>query len=194
MKRPLILVGGGGHCKSVIDVAESAGFDILGILDKPDLVGTRVLDYPIIGTDEDIPLYADKVDFIISVGQIESNAVRKRIAARIEETGGNYATLVASDAQVSRFAEIGEGTVVMHRAVVNAGARIGRNTIINTMVNIEHDASVGDFCHISTGTMVNGGTHIGDNCFVGSGAVLYHCISVSEGTIIPAGTIVRKSV
>lgn len=38
--RPLILIGGGGHCKSVIDVAESAGYTILGILDMPEMLGT----------------------------------------------------------------------------------------------------------------------------------------------------------
>ena len=47
--KPLILLGGGGHCKSVIDVAESAGYTILGILDKPELVGNKVLDYENIG-------------------------------------------------------------------------------------------------------------------------------------------------
>ena len=69
-QKPLILLGGGGHCKSVIDVAESAGYTILGILDKPELVGTMVLDYEIIGTDDDIPLYVDKAEFLITVSSL----------------------------------------------------------------------------------------------------------------------------
>ena len=64
--KPLILLGGGGHSKSVIDVAESAGYTILGVLDKPELVGSSVLDYKIIGTDDDIPQYADKAEFVSS--------------------------------------------------------------------------------------------------------------------------------
>lgn len=75
---PLILLGGGGHCKSVIDVAESAGYTILGILDKPELVGTKVLDYEIIGTDDAIPQYVDKAEFLITVGQIKSPAIAQR--------------------------------------------------------------------------------------------------------------------
>ena len=39
MKKPLILVGGGGHCKSVLVAAESAGYSILGVLDMPEEVG-----------------------------------------------------------------------------------------------------------------------------------------------------------
>lgn len=192
MNRPLILVGGGGHCKSVIDVAESAGYTILGILDKPEEVGRQVLDYKVIGTDDEIPQFVAKADFVITVGQIKSNAIRRRIAQRIELAGGHLATIIASDATVSRYATVGEGTVILHKCVVNADAHIGRNCIINTMVNIEHEVSVGDFCHISTGTMVNGMTTVGDDCFIGSGSVLYNCISIPAGSIIQAGSIVRK--
>ena len=190
--KPLILLGGGGHCKSVIDVAESVGYTILGILDKPELVGTKVLGYEIIGTDEDIPQYVNKAEFLITVGQIKSPAIRKKLAALVEQAGGQFATIIASDAYVSKYAKIGKGTVVMHKAVVNADACIGEHCIINTMANIEHEVKVGDFCHISTGVMVNGNCVIGDEVFIGSGSVLYNGISVENNAIIPAGSIVRK--
>lgn len=191
-KRPLIFAGGGGHCKSVIDVAESAGYSILGILDKPEEVGKQVLGYKVIGTDEDIPQYVNKADFVITVGHIKSNAVRHLIAERIKKSGGKLATIIASDAIVSKYATIGEGTVILHKCVVNADAKIGKNCIINTMANIEHEVEIGDFCHVSTGVMVNGMTKVGNDTFIGSGSVLYNCIEVSGNSIIPAGTIVRK--
>ena len=191
--KPLILVGGGGHCKSVIDAAESAGYTILGVLDQPEKVGQDILNYKYIGTDDDIPNYVDKAEFVITVGQIKSSSIRHKIAERVAKAGGNLATVVASDAYVSKYATIGEGTVVLHKAFVNAGARVGKNCIINTMVNIEHDAQIGDFCHISTGTMVNGETKIGHDTFVGSGSTLYNCIKIADNSIIPAGSVVRKS-
>ena len=191
--KPLILVGGGGHCKSVIDAAESAGYTILGVLDQPEKVGQDILNYKYIGTDDDIPNYVDKAEFVITVGQIKSSSIRHKIAERVAKAGGNLATVVASDAYVSKYATIGEGTVVLHKAFVNAGARVGNNCIINTMVNIEHDAQIGDFCHISTGTMVNGETKIGHDTFVGSGSTLYNCIKIADNSIIPAGSVVRKS-
>lgn len=193
MKKPLILIGGGGHCKSVIDAAESAGYTILGVLDQPEKVGQDILNYKYIGTDDDIPNYVDKAEFVITVGQIKSSSIRHKIAERVAKAGGNLATVVASDAYVSKYATIGEGTVVLHKAFVNAGARVGKKCIINTMVNIEHDAQIGDFCHISTGTMVNGETKIGHDTFVGSGSTLYNCIEIADNSIIPAGSVVRKS-
>lgn len=191
--KPLILVGGGGHCKSVIDVAESAGCSILGVLDMPEDVGKSVLDYKVIGTDDDIPQYIGKAEFVITVGFIKNPAVRIKLYNKVKEAGGKLATIVASTAHVSKYAVLGEGTVIMHQAVVNAGANIGANCIINTFTNIEHDAVVGNHCHISTGSIVNGGCKIGERTFIGSQSVLANGISVGDDIIVGAGSVVRKS-
>ena len=139
MKRPLILIGGGGHCKSVIEVAESAGYEIKGILDMPVEVGKEVLPgHKVIGTDDEIPQYVEECDFVITVGFIKNPALRIKLYNKVKAAGGRLATIIASTAHVSKYAELGEGTVIMHHAFVNAGAKIGDNCIINTFVNIEH--------------------------------------------------------
>lgn len=193
MAKNIILIGGGGHCKSVIEVVESVGYNILGILDVPEEVGNRVLSYNVIGTDDDIPRYADKAEFVITVGFIKTPAVRIRIYDKIKEAGGKLATLVASTAYVSKYADVGEGTVVMHHAMVNVGAQIGINCIINTFCNIEHDAVIGNQCHISTGTMVNGDCKVGDRVFIGSQSVMANGVSIEEDIIVGAGSFIRKS-
>lgn len=192
--KPLILVGGGGHCKSVIEAAESAGYYILGVLDMPEEVGKQILSTKVIGTDDDIPAYVDKAEFVITVGFIKNPAIRIKLFKIIKEAGGKLATVIASTAYVSKYAEIGEGTVVLHQAFVNAGAKVGRNVILNTATNIEHDAVIGDQCHISTGAMVNGECKVGKNCFIGSQSVLTNCISVGADIIVGAGSFVRKSI
>ncbi|MBP5524695.1 MAG: acetyltransferase [Paludibacteraceae bacterium] len=193
-RKELILVGGGGHCKSVIEVAESAGYNILGILDMPEEVGKTVLGYKVVGTDDDIPQFVGKAEFVITVGFIKNPAIRIRIFDKIKSAGGRLATIIASTARVSKYAEVGEGTVVMHQAFVNAGAKIGCNCIINTFSNIEHDAQVGDQCHISTGTMVNGDCKIGERVFIGSQSALANGITVGDDIIVGAGSLVRKSI
>lgn len=193
MKKPIILIGGGGHCKSVIDVAESAGNQILGVLDVPENVGKMILSTQVIGTDDDIPNYVDKAEFVITVGFIKNPTTRIKLYNRVKEYGGKLATIIASTAYVSKYASIGEGTVVMHHAFVNAGAKIGSNVIINTFTSISHDTVIGDQCHISTGTMVNGDCKIGENCFIGSQSVLVNGISVANDIVVGAGSLVRKS-
>lgn len=194
MNKNLILIGGGGHCKSVIEVAESAGYTILGILDRPEEVGKKVLAYEVIGVDEDIPHYVDKAEFVITVGFIKNPALRIKLYNKVLEAGGKLAILIASTAYVSKYAKIGQGTVVMHQAFVNAGVVIGDNVIINTFANIEHDALIGDQCHVSTGTMINGDCQVGDNCFIGSQSVLANAISICPDVVVGAGSLVRKSI
>jgi sugar O-acyltransferase (sialic acid O-acetyltransferase NeuD family) len=191
--KKLILVGGGGHCKSVIDVAESAGYQIKGILDVPENVGNKVLGYSIIGTDDQIINYVDNAVFIVTVGHIRDAALRIKLHQKIADAGGKLAIIVASTAHVSRYAHIGEGTVVMHEAMVNADASIGRGCIINTFANIEHDTIIGDYCHISTGAMVNGNCIVGSETFLGSQSVMINGIEITNGCVVGAGSLVRKN-
>lgn len=189
----LILVGGGGHCKSVIDVAESEGWTILGILD-PGNVGRKVCGHTIIGTDEQIFEFVHKAYFLVTVGQIKDAGLRIKLHEKILLAGGELATVIASDAYVSKYSNVGKGTVVMHKAVINADAKVGLGCIINTMANIEHDTKVGDYCHVSTGVMINGNCSIGHETFVGSGVVVSNGVSIKELCIIAAGSVVSKSI
>jgi len=191
--KKLILVGGGGHCKSVIDVAESVGFQIQGILDIPENVGKKVLDYSIIGTDDQIPDYVNYAVFIVTVGHIKDAALRIKLHQKIVDAGGTLATIIASTAHVSKYAQIGEGSVIMHHAVVNADAIIGSGCIINTFANIEHDAKIGDYCHISTGAMINGNCVVGNETFFGSQSVMVNGLEITSGCVIGAGSLVRKN-
>lgn len=190
----MILIGGGGHCKSLIDVAESAGYRIAGILDRPEELGKKILNYEVIGNDDDIPKYVGRAEFIISVGYIRNPDLRIKLYELVKQQGGQFATLIASTAYVSQYASLGEGTVVMHHAFVNAEATVGKNVILNTFSNIEHGSIVGDQCHISTGVMVNGDCKVGNNCFIGSGSVLYNGVSITDGVVVSAGSVVRRPI
>lgn len=194
MNKPLVLIGGGGHCKSVIDVAESAGYTILGILGQPEEVGKEVLAYKIIGTDDDIPSFVDDAEFVIAVGQIKNSIIRQKIASRIESAGGKYATIIASDAYVSKYAKLDDGCVVMHRAFVDVAVQIGKNCIINTMANIGHGVTIGDFCHVSADAMICGDCKIGNDVFVGSQSVLSNGIRVCDKVVIGIGSVIRHSI
>ena len=193
-QKNLILIGGGGHCKSVIDVAESAGYNILGVLDMPEEVGKSILNYKVIGTDDDIPFYVEKCEFLITVGQIKTPAIRKKIANQVKLAGGQLATIIAPDAYVSKYAKVGEGSVIMHRAFLNAEVVVGNNVIVNTLTNLGHEVKVGDFCHLSTGVMVCGNSKIGNDVFVGSQSVINHGIEIVDGTIVGSLTCVDKSI
>ena len=59
----IVLIGGGGHCASCIDIIEQeAKFQIAGIIDIPDKLGTTLLGYPVIGSDENLALLKESVE------------------------------------------------------------------------------------------------------------------------------------
>ena len=189
----ILLVGGGGHCRSVIDVIEKEKkFDIYGIIDVKEKVGKEVLGYKIIGKDEDLPFLKKECQYaLVTVGQIRDFRLRESLFYFLKKIGFKLPSIISPLAYVSSHAKIGEGTVVMHYAIVNAGANIGKNCIINTRALIEHDCIVENHCHISTGAILNGGVVVGQCSFIGSGAVCREGIKISAKSFVRAGIIVK---
>lgn len=189
----LYLIGGGGHCKSCIDVVEQTGeFKILGIFDKKENISNIVLGYEIIGSDEDLKKYVTKENFfLITIGQIKSAESRIKIYNLLLSYDAQIATVVSPRAYVSSHSEIGEGSIVMHDVLVNTNVKIGKNCILNSKSLIEHDSNIGDHCHISTAAVVNGNCTIGGETFIGSNAVLKEGILIPNASIVSAGSFSR---
>jgi sugar O-acyltransferase (sialic acid O-acetyltransferase NeuD family) len=192
----LILIGGGGHCKSCIDVIESTGlYEILGILDKKENIGKKILNYNVIGTDEDIESFVKEgVSFLITIGQIKNLNSRKEIFLKLKNLNAKLPVIISNFAIVSKYSEIGDGSIIMHHAIVNAGAKVGKNCIINSKSLIEHDANIMDYSHISTSSIINGGVTVGEGCFIGSNSTIRESIEIGSGSIIGAGSFIRKNV
>jgi sugar O-acyltransferase (sialic acid O-acetyltransferase NeuD family) len=190
MKPKLILIGGGRHCVSCIDVIEEGNkFEIAGIVDN-HIASGMLLGYPILGSDADLEVLRFSYDYaLITVGQIETPSIRIRLFEYVRSLGYMLPKVTSPRAYVSRHASIGEGTVIMHDALVNSCATIGRNCIINSKSLVEHDAVIQDNCHISTGAIINGCTIVRQGTFVGSNAVTREAVETNENDFIKAGSL-----
>ena len=188
----IILIGGGGHCKSVIDVIEQEGrFEIAGIIDKPELLGSDVLGYSVIGSDYDLDNLVKKYQYaLITVGQIKTPELRIKLFNLAIKAGFVLPNIISPNAYVSRHSSIGNGTVVMHNAIINPSASIGDNCIINSKALIEHDCLISKHCHISTNATINGGVTVESGCFIGSGAITKESITIGKNSFIKAGSLV----
>lgn len=186
--KPLILIGGGGHCKACIDVIESEGrFQIIGILD-PKLISKGVKNicgYPILGDDEQLPLLKKEISHaFISIGQIKTASIRRTLYFRLKDLGFILPSIISPLAYVSKHSCIQEGSIVMHHALINACVSIGKMCIINSKSLIEHDCIIEDFCHLSTGSIINGHSHIQKESFIASNVSLKHQSNIQEKSII----------
>ena len=191
MKPEILLIGGGGHCKSVIDVIEQEDkYSIAGIVDKKELIGSNVLGYKVIACDDDLPNLFQKYKYaIVTVGQIKSNVLKVKLFNILKEIGYKLPVIVSPLAYVSKHSLVDEGTIIMHNALVNADATVGKNCIINTKALIEHDSIVEDNCHISTAAVINGGVTVKENTFFGSNATSKEYIEINN--FVKAGSLVK---
>ena len=194
--KSLLLIGGGGHCKSCIDVIETEEkYRIAGIVNQPGGRSDPVLGYDVLSDDDDLPeLYKKYTNVLITVGQIKSADLRVKLYSSLKKMGAKFPTIISPHSYVSKHVALLDGTVVMHGAILNAGSSIGNNCIINSQALIEHDAVVESHCHISTGAKVNGGAFVGTESFIGSGSVIHESVQVGEKCVITAGSIIRKDI
>lgn len=172
MKEKILLIGGGGHCKAVIDVIELEDKYIIGgIIDKKELIGKTVLGYEIIGCDDDLEELFNHYKYaIVTVGQIKSNSTRVKLFNLLKNIGYCLPVIKSPLAYVSKHSTIDEGTIIMHHALINANVNIGKNSIINSKALVEHDCIIEDNCHISTASVLNGGVKVKEGTFFGSNA------------------------
>lgn len=187
--KQILLIGGGGHCKAAIDVIEQeAKYEIVGIIDKEELLGTKVLGYEIIGCDNDLENLKKTFSYaLVTLGHLKSNTLRIKLYTNLKKLGFNLPAIVSPLAYVSQYASIAEGSIIMHHSLINSNAKIGKNCIINSKALCEHDSIVEDNCHISTGAVINGGAIIKENSFVGSLATVVQYTTVSG--FVKAGSV-----
>lgn len=192
----VIMVGGGGHYRACVDIISRLdNVEIVGVVDNKHLSQEETLGYKYLGNDGDLPtLIEEYKNVFISIGQIKSSAIRKKIKSECESYGASFPSFVSPLAIVSKWTKIGQGVIVMHNCVVNPNSVIGDFSIINTKSLVEHDVLVGEFTHISTGAILNGEAKIGSDTFVGSGAIVFQQREIGDEAIIGAGTIVKKNV
>ena len=189
--KQIILIGGGGHCKSCIDVIESGNkYKIRGIIDKKKNFLLNYKVFPEIYINK--KLIKNNYAFV-TVGQIKNYKIRVKLFDRLKDLGFKIPTIISPSAYISKHAVIGQGTIVMHGAIINAGAAIGNNCIINTNSLIEHDVVIGDHTHISTEVTINGGVVIENKVFIGSRSIIKDNISIGEHSIVGAGLYIKKN-
>ena len=195
--KKLILIGAGGHCRSVIDsIRSSDEFFIEGILDLPDRVGSFVDGVEVIGTDEEMKAYFNKgIKYaFLSLGSIGDIRLRSYLYEQILVSGFEVPNIIDKSAVLAQNIRMKQGIFVGKKAVVNAGACIGKAAIINTAAVIEHDCFVGDFSHVSPGTVLCGGVRVDYGSHIGAGSVVIQGVHIGRQSMIGAGSVVLSSI
>ena len=185
-----VLVGAGGHARSVHDVLVRRGDEVLAVSGEARGPVWRV---PVLADDDALAALALDRGAAVALG-VGDAAVRTRVLAAMLARGLAAPAVVASTATVAADAEGGAGTVVLEHAHVGPLARVGRGVVVNTAAVVEHEAVVGDGAHVAPGAVVLGAGQVGDGVLVGSGARVLVGVRVGDGAVVGAGAVVTRDV
>lgn len=188
-EKDLHIIGAGGHASVVAEIAQLAGFRIVGIYDDdPTRCNAVVLLHGVAGRCMDVP---DASLVFVAIGDNTARLVQLTATA---EKGAHHPVLIHPSAVVSAHATLGTGTVIMASAVVNPGAAIGKGCIINTGATVDHHCQLGDGVHIAPGVHLAGGVRIGTGTIIGIGSCVIPGITIGEFVVVGAGSVVISDI
>jgi sugar O-acyltransferase (sialic acid O-acetyltransferase NeuD family) len=197
---PLIIIGGGGHTRVLIDVLQGMNAQIEGIVTQEEvLVGQSILGVPVLAVERDFKSDPARVLLINGVGnRARGNGsglkVREGIHQRFAQLGYRFASIISPRAIVSAHAELEEAVQILHGAIVQAGAKIHAHAILNTAAVAEHDCTIGAYSHMAPAATLCGGVHIGKYVHVGANATVVQQLAVGDNAVIGAGIRVARNV
>jgi sugar O-acyltransferase (sialic acid O-acetyltransferase NeuD family) len=192
-KTRLLVVGAGGHGRSVAEAAELPDqFDVIGFLDDTLPTGTLVPGWPVLGPVGSTVNYRAATKRAIVV--IGNNYVRDKLMQQLTTAGFEWSTVVHPLAVVSPRAVLGEGSAVMASAIVATEARLGQGSIVNCGAVVDHHAIVEDFGHLGVNACMAGGTVLGRGAWMQAGSALGYGVKVPPGVTLAPGEAVNNKI
>ncbi len=191
----ILVYGGGGHGKSVIDLLNAIGdYEIVGVIDDSLNAEDNIMGLPVLGSREALnPLFKEGVRLAVNaVGGIGNVSSRIAVFNRLEKAGFSFPTIVHPSAVVEKTATLSPGVQVFPLAYVGSDVKIGFGSIVNTGAIVSHDCQLGDYVNISPGAILAGAVEVGDRSLVGMGTTINLNAKVGEGCLIGNGATVKS--
>lgn len=184
MRNRIVIIGCGGHARSVLDVIihNNPNADVI-FLDENATENEKILDYPVVKnyeiTDEQV---------IVAIGD---NEKRLELCQKYYD---NLVSVISARAYTGKGVKIGKGVFIAHNAHVGILCKIGDFAIINTCASVDHECKIGKNTFIGPNATICGKVTINDHVFIGAGVTIIPDIKIAGKTSIGAGSVVVKDI
>lgn len=193
--KDIVIIGAGGFAKEVAWLIEDLNtnkqeWNLLGFIDdNVDLQGKEINGYKVIGNIESFQKMSSEIYSIVAVGNGE---IRRKIVEKLKNK--KFVTLIHPDVKISKFSEIGEGSIIFSGGIVSVNTKIGKHCIMNFNTIVGHDCMINDYVTMLTDVKISGNIKIESNVTVGTGASLIQNIKIGENSVIGMGSAVLQNV
>lgn len=186
-KNKLVIVGAGGHGRSVADAAMLGGmWQEIVFADDAFAQQKTSARWPIISDTAHLSSVVQAGDSaIVAIG---NQPVRMRLFQQLTDLKATLVTVTHPGAWVSVDAAIGAGTAIMAGVVVGTQATVGRGSIINANATVDHDVILGEFAHLGVGVSLAGGVVVGDRAWLQAGVSAGYHVKVLPDSVVAPGT------
>lgn len=193
----LLIYGGGGHGKSIIDLIRLIGkYKIAGIVDDGLQSGEQILGCAVLGDDTILEeLFSKGLRLAVNaVGGVGNIGLRVAIFHKLTERGFEFPTLIHPSAMVESSAHLDSGIQVLPQSYVGTDAKVGFGVIINNGAIVSHDCVLGEYASLAPGAILAGGVHIGESTQVGMGVTINLNVIIGGKAQIGNGAVVKDDV
>ncbi|MBL7840248.1 MAG: acetyltransferase [Cyclobacteriaceae bacterium] len=181
----VILIGAGEHARVVLDSLQAAGRSVIAMFD-PKYDGQNFMNTAVHGTyRHDLHTRSEA---IVAIG---ANDVRQRLSREVRHS---FTTSVDKTASVSKYSTIGRGSMVLHGVIIQQGSVLGQHVIVNTAAHIDHDCEISDFVHIAPGASLCGRISVGEGTLLGAGSIVIPGIKIGQWCTIGAGSVITRDI
>lgn len=197
MTKPLLIIGAGGHGRTLLEAALLSGEQVLGFIDRdPVSWGIRVGGtHEVLGGDERLTEFPPSAVVLVNgIGSVLSLNLRARVYSHLAKEGYSFAIIRHPCACISPLVQLGQGAQIMAGAVIQCGVSIGVGSIINSGAVIDHDSLVGENVHIAPRAVLSGQVIVGDRVHIGVGAIVIQGVRIGDGALVAAGAVVLNDV
>ena len=193
----ILVYGGGGHGKSLIELIRAAGvYRVVGVIDDGLPAGSLILDVPVLGGGSVLAtLHNQGAGLAINaVGGIGNLRPRLQVFEKLKEAGYTCPTVIHPTAFIESSAELAEGVQVLPFAYVGSSAQIGFGCIINTRATVSHDCRLGEYVNLAPGSILAGGVQVGARTLIGMNATVNLEVKIGGWARIGNGATVKSDV
>ena len=193
----ILVYGGGGHGKAVIDLLRTLGsYHLVGIVDDGFSVGEEIMGFPVLGGAEALAgiNQAGTHLAVNAVGGIGNVLIRLEAFNRLAAEGFACPAIIHPSAWIEPSAHVSAGVQVFPQAYVGSEATLGYGTIINTGAIVSHDCVLADMVNISPGAILAGGVRVNERALVGMGVTINLGVNIGAGARIGNGATIKQDV
>ncbi len=183
----IILLGCGGHARSIADLALHIGFQKILFVDKNAKPGEAILDFPVL---PNVPAKLSG-NWLYFAGS-GNNKIRYEQLSLIKSKRLPLAKLISPLSILGKNTTVEEGCFVGNHVYVGPNSKIGLGSILNNHSLIEHDCDIGSFTHVSVNSTVAGNCKVGNFVMMGASSTLIDNINIGNNIVIGAGAVVVR--